>query len=85
MDYHKVILHNKPLTGDLLGKTQEGGYLCSGEKQQRTEWEAGFIRVSCGMEISRVGTGISSPELGRAQRLVSGRELGLFTLQAAVE
>lgn len=28
------------------------------------EWEAGFIRVSCGMESSRVGTRFSSPELG---------------------
>lgn len=35
--------HNKPHTRDLLRKTQEGGYLYSEEKQQKTEQEAGFI------------------------------------------
>lgn len=42
-DYHQVTPHKKPHMRDLLGKIQEGGYLCSVEKQQRTEQEAGFI------------------------------------------
>lgn len=67
-----------------MGKTQEGGCLCWGKKQWRTEWEAGLFKILgvefSRMEISRVGVGgISSPELGQAQRLVgrfSSSELG---------
>lgn len=43
-DYHKVSLHNKLYTRDLLGREiKEGGYLCLDEKQQRTEQEVGFL------------------------------------------
>lgn len=35
--------HTANHSRDLLGKTQEGGCLCSGEKQPRTEQEAGLI------------------------------------------
>lgn len=40
---HKVTLHNKPHTRDLLGKTKEGGCLCSGKKQEVTEQKARFV------------------------------------------
>jgi hypothetical protein len=33
-EYHKVTLHNKPHTKDLLGEPQEDGCLWLGEKQQ---------------------------------------------------
>lgn len=46
-EYHKVTAHSEPHIRDLMGKTQEADCLCSGEKQQRTEWQEGF-RVSGG-------------------------------------
>lgn len=43
-EYHNVAPHNKLYTRDLLGKKiKEGGYLCSDEKQQRTEQVVGFL------------------------------------------
>lgn len=43
-EYHKVTLHNKPHTRDLLEKIQDGGLLCSDKKQQINEQEDGFIK-----------------------------------------
>lgn len=45
-EYHKVTLHNKPHKRDILGKTEEGGYHCWCEKQQRMKQVTGLYRVS---------------------------------------
>lgn len=46
----QVTLHNKSHSRE----TQEGGCPCSGEKQQVTEQETGFYRVSWANQFSRV-------------------------------
>lgn len=46
----KITRRNKPHPSDVLGKIQEGGFLCSGEKQQGAKQEAGFIGGFLGAE-----------------------------------
>lgn len=52
--YHKVTLYNKPHTRDWLGKTQEGGYLCSEGSNRELSRRQTLYRVSCGVELFRV-------------------------------
>ena len=43
-EYHKVTLHNKVHTRDLLIGKNTGGWLPQGKVQQRIEQEAGFTQ-----------------------------------------
>lgn len=76
-------------TRDLLGKTQEGGFLCLGEKQSRTEPEAGFVcgggGVSCGAFQGDLGlVGFCEMILGEAQGLLGFCDLILGEAQGLV-
>lgn len=53
-DYHRVSLHNKLYTRELLGrKTKEGGCLGLDEEQSTTEQEVGFLGIGREEELSR--------------------------------
>lgn len=50
-EYHQDMQHHKPHMRDSLGgKTSGGSYLCSGEKQQRTEQRQSLFRIFCGRQ-----------------------------------
>ena len=68
-EYHKVIQHNIPHSGNLLGgEKQKGGCLCWGKKQQRTEQKSYIEFIEKGVELFSMKLfrveigGISCPE-----------------------
>ena len=66
-EYHKVTLHNKPHTRDLLGEKNPGLWLLLLRQiaAENSAEDMVFYRVSR-VELSRVGiSGFSSPKLGR--------------------